>query len=66
MGFIEEIEKELCLKDFGEDTILYFIAEKDQALALAVSNRFGGEKPHIQKFDTITKKARDRIRNKAF
>lgn len=66
MGFIEEIKKELCLTDFEEDTILHFIAVKDQALALAVSNRFGGEKPHIQKFDTITKKARDRIRQKSF
>ena len=41
--------------DFPEDSLTYFIAEKDISLALAVCEQFGGMEEYVPKIDTINR-----------
>jgi Mor family transcriptional regulator len=48
-------EENTLVDDFPEDSLAYFIAEKDIPLALAVCSQFGGMEEYVPKIETINR-----------
>jgi Mor family transcriptional regulator len=52
--------KDICDKDFPNNSLLHQVAKMNIALALQLAKQFGGSKVYIGKFDTIKRNARNR------